>query len=188
MFQFDRVVCISLKRRPNRWEQFFGQIPSDWPFKEVERYDAIDGNLCPSPSWWSSGGGAWGCYKSHYNILEQCINDGVESCLFLEDDAVFGEAFSKEAGIFLEEVPDDWGMVYLGGQHLHTSSHPPVRVSENVYVPYNVNRTHAFALRGKAAMRRVYDFLNESRAWKYREHIDHHLGRCLLYTSPSPRD
>ncbi len=45
---------------------------------------------------------------------------------------------------YVRELPEDWGLAYLGGQHLYAAKHPPKKISDRVYDPYNVNRTHAF--------------------------------------------
>ena len=177
MFQFERVVCVSLERRPDRWEKFRERIPQDWPFKEVERFKAIDGKRAPAPEWFKGGNGAWGCYKSHLNILEDCLQNGIHSCLLMEDDAVFCEDFSAQVEEFLNKLPDDWEMIYLGGQHLHALKRPPIQVNPHVYIPFDVNRTHAFAIRGQSMMRRLYKHLNAFKDWIENHHIDHHLGQ-----------
>jgi hypothetical protein len=99
----------------------------------------------------------------------------MESILLLEDDAKFCEGFTEKAQAFFAALPDDWGMLYLGGQHLLVNHHPPKRINDLVFQPYNVNRTHAFALRG-AMLAKVYKHLNRI-DWQKGHHIDHHLGR-----------
>jgi len=170
---FDRIVCISLKRRPDRRESFLKRIPADWPWVPIEIVDAVDGKLCKHPAWWKQGGGAWGCYKSHMNIIEHALCNGLESVLIFEDDATFIEDFSVKAAEYLCRLPEDWGQAYLGGQHLKR----PQQVCEGVMRAININRTHAYALRGKDAMTSVYRWLNETRGWRDRHHIDHHYGR-----------
>lgn len=171
--KFDRTVCVNLDRRQDRWQEFLNAFPNE--LGSVERYQAIDGKQVPHPTWWQAGGGAWGCYRSHLRILEECLNNNIESCLFLEDDATFPADFGAKFDQFTSELPDDWGMIYLGGQHLFAKEHPPVKVTERVYRPYNVNRTHAFAIRGKM-MRTVYQHLTRA-DWHAAQHVDHHLGR-----------
>lgn len=172
---FDAVYCINLDRRPDRWERFQSQMPADWPFRPIQRVAAMDGRRVPPPAWWSQGGGAWGCYRSHVQIIEQALNTGLRSLLILEDDALFDPQFTEKAVRFVQELPPDWGMVYLGGQHLFVDQHPPLRISPLVYRPYNVNRTHAYALRGPM-IQRVYHHLMQQN-WEPKDHIDHHLGR-----------
>lgn len=169
---FGRVVCISLERRPDRYRAFCDRVPSDWPFGEIEMVTAVDGKKCPHPQWWRQGGGAWGCYQSHLRIIEQALNDGVKSLLIFEDDATFVDGFVEKAREFLDRLPGDWGQAYLGGQHLRR----PQAVCPGVVRAANINRTHAYAIRGDA-MRHIYKWLHATDQWQNRCHIDHHYGR-----------
>lgn len=176
---FDRVYCVTLARRPDRWDQFLKGLPADWPFPQPIRFNAIDGSLCkppPPPAWGNQGAGAWGCWRSHLSILETCINEGVESVLLLEDDALFVEDFTPLVKSFLSELPP-WDVVYLGGQHLFVKQHPPVQVSSHVWQPHNVNRTHAWAIH-RRGMLKVYHHLLQRPVFKA-HHIDHHMGRLV---------
>ena len=194
---FQEVYCVNLDRRKDRWRDFQERLgrapgagwggqdpipweadPDLWPFKTPVRYSAIDGKKVPPPPWWNQGGGAWGCFRSHLRILEDALNRGVESVLFLEDDATLLPDFRTKVETFFRHLPEDWGMVYLGGQHLLIDRHPPRKVTEEVYVPYNVNRTHAFGLRGEM-MRVVYKHISRV-DWANGHHIDHHLGRLHM--------
>jgi hypothetical protein len=171
--KFDRVCVVSLKRRPERLEAFLSRVPVDFRLGEIEVFPAVDGKLAPHPAWWKQGGGAWGCYRSHLSIIEQCLNEGVESVLIFEDDATFCDGFSDKADGFFRAAPPDWGQAYLGGQHLKRAE----RIAAGVVQAKNINRTHAYALRGAAAMREVYQWLNACDHWVDRNHIDHHYGR-----------
>lgn len=172
---FERVYCLNLDRRPDRWRRFVEGLPAEWPFELPERVPAIDGRRVKHPDYWSAGGGAWGCYRSHLRLIEQCLNEGVRSVLLLEDDALFPPDFTARVTAWLRGVPANWQMLYLGGQHLFAKSHPPRRLGPDLYQPYNVNRTHAFALQGDM-LQIVYTHLLRH-DWHRRNHIDHHLGR-----------
>ncbi|MGE4136406.1 MAG: glycosyltransferase family 25 protein [Pirellulales bacterium] len=174
---FERAYVVTLARRPDRYQRFVDELPADWPFPQPEKFTAVDGQQVKPPRWWRQGDGAWGCYRSHVAILERCINDGVESVLLLEDDAVFGADFAARVAAFIEALPDDWQMIYLGGQLLQTQSHRPGRINDLVYRPYNVNRTHAYGVRGREFLVELYKHLHDWQDWKHGHHIDHHLGR-----------
>lgn len=176
---FDRVVVINLDRRADRLADFHQGL-TEWPFKKPERFPAVDGSKTGTPAWWTQGGGAWGCFKSHYNAIEQALCDGVESLLLLEDDAVLLPDFKQRVHTFIQALPDDWGGLYLGGQHLEQGANPPTKVNEHVVCCKNVNRTHAWALRG-SFMKAVYRHLSQFSEWadKPRSHIDHWLGQLV---------
>ena len=174
----ERCFVINLDKRTDRMDEWMGQIPNPWPFPQPERFSAIDGRRVPAPTHWRAGNGAWGCYRSHALILEKCLSEGIDSYVVFEDDAGFTQDFARRLSQYAEELPDDWGLAYLGGQHLQSVRYPPVKVSEHVYLPYNVNRTHAFMVRGRGNMVSLYRHLH-SRDWKSASHIDHHLGRLI---------
>ena len=175
MTYFERTVCVSLARRHDRWTSFINALPTDWPFGVPEKYVAIDGSRCLPPPWWKQGRGAWGCYRSHLNIIEQALNNNIESVLLLEDDAECVEHFGEQWDEFYKQLPEDWELLYLGGQHLRARAKPPRRLTAQVLVPHNVNRTHAWALKGKGLIK-AYRHLTATHDWKPRKHIDHRMG------------
>lgn len=172
MRNFDRVVCISLARRQDRREAFLSRVPGDFPFGEIEIFDAIDGKVCNHPKWWRQGGGAWGCYRSHLAIIEQSLMAGHESVLIFEDDATFCEGFAGKAIEYFEQLPETWEQAYVGGQHLRR----PKEFGHGYVRCLNVNRTHGYALQ-KQGLIKMYSWLNQTEGWHPRNHIDHHMGR-----------
>ncbi len=174
---FQSVYVINLQRRVDRWQQFLDELPIDWPFAQPIRVLASDWRRVPAPAWWTSGEGAWGCYRSHLRIIEDALNRRLESVLILEDDAVFATGFRRNANRFISALPDDWAWIYLGGQHIQRFQRMPRRVNDEVYKPHNVNRTHAYAVRGTEMLTRVYHHLLDRDAWQPKDHIDHHYGR-----------
>ena len=49
-------------------------------------------------------------------------------------------------------------------------------IVENVYRPFNANRTHAYAVRGTEMLNVLNKHLH-ARDWFEKHHIDHHYGR-----------
>ena len=108
-------------------------------------------------------------------ILEECLNAGTESVLIFEDDALFPDDFTSQWKLLKPHVPDDWGMLYLGGQHLMRAQRQPKMINDHIVQPYNVNRTHAYAV-NQRLMETLYRHLNAITTWRNRHHIDHHYG------------
>jgi hypothetical protein len=142
--QIDRVVLINLKRRPDRLEGFLEHFPEPWPFPVPQVFEAVDGwgQFLPPP-WRGSGAGAHGCWLSHLTVLRQAMEDQVEELLVLEDDARFVPHFAKRFREFERELPLDWRLVMLGGQH----DGMPTPVAPLVLRCSDTRRTHAYVVR-----------------------------------------
>ncbi len=118
------VFVISLARRRQRLLDFIarwralntGIVPYIWPATDHHN-------------------GAYGCYDSHRRLWEA---GGEGPILILEDDAIFHEDFTLTL-----DAPDDWEILWLGGQH-HTL---PIPVDDYWARPTVMYRTHAYVVR-----------------------------------------
>lgn len=142
---FERIVIIKHPFEKERQERLkdhlrqIGIVDED----HVVWSRAICGDYTPPPAWWGACNSAWGCLMSHLRVAQDAVHDQVSSYCVLEDDVVFHPQAPAILEHFMREVPPDWGQIYLGGQHLHRE---PEAVSPFVFKPFNVNKTHAFAL------------------------------------------
>lgn len=167
----DAVFVISLARRPDRLDAFYGGLPPGWQLPVPRVFAAVDGLTEARPAWWKSTPGAWGCYRSHLALVESCLANDIGRVLVLEDDATFVPDFAARVDSL--DVPEDCQQLYLGGQHLST----PERGPPGLVVGRNVNRTHAYALFGRDTLELVRDHLQPDPAlWTTRHHVDHHYG------------
>ena len=165
---FERVVCISLARRGDRRARLDKLAKKNWPFKPIEYFTAVDGGSgrVPMGAGFISGSGAWGCRQSWTRVLEEAIRDNVDSILVLEDDAVWRPDIKETCTDLFTNVPDDWQVVFLGGQNMRS----PRDVKGGVGRIINCQRTHAIGIRGEG-IRFVYKTIANSD-----RHIDHILG------------
>lgn len=178
---FERRLCISLDGADQRWAAIRDQVESsEWPFGEIERFRAIDGGIVPAPRWFAprNPNAVWGCLMSHVRAWEAALNEGVESLLVLEDDAVLCRGFRRRAVEFVTSVPDDWKVLWLGGELM-----PGTRsrhVHGPVYQPEAVWRTHAYVLRRPAIEQLYLHVLDAGRDYGLPNdgsfHLDHQLA------------
>jgi hypothetical protein len=173
-YYFDQVWIINLKRREDRLARFWEGInKSQWPFRRPQVFSAIEGDKVGVPKFWQTGGGSYGCMRSHMSLLERAIQDDIESILVLEDDAVFMNTFGKDVADFLAKVPTDWQCLMLGGQHVNSKPFPVAPGTVRAGAGGGIQRTHCYALRGREIMQALY------RTWANAAvHCDWVMGPC----------
>ncbi len=126
---FDKIVCVNLKHRKDRWEHFIEEkkFLESHGFKNFERFEAVNGKECgllpgkpPYPTWSVISLGNLGNVISQRKIIIEAQKDNLDSVLILEDDV----EFDKNADInkFLQNVPENWDMIYFGGNHMQSLS------------------------------------------------------------------
>lgn len=73
---FDRIVCINMKHRKDRYDgvnRVFAQIGIKNKVQFLHAEKALQG-------------GMYGCFKSHINVIQDAYNSGISRLLVFEDD------------------------------------------------------------------------------------------------------
>jgi GR25 family glycosyltransferase involved in LPS biosynthesis len=104
---FDKVVVINLDRRTDRMETLDAQLKELGI--EYERFSAVDAQALGIEP-------IQACRQSHLKVLEESTG----RTLILEDDAIFMEDFNNRFAQFIELLPDDWDIFYLGAVLLNS--------------------------------------------------------------------
>jgi len=177
---FSDVQVVHLEKFPQRWLRFEERAKAVG-VSGYKKFKAVLGDAANPPIWWRAGNGAWGCMMSHLHIVQNYLTRGDDGHLLVfEDDALFSEDFAQRLPEIMEEVGDDWDMLYFGGQHLHTHRHRPWKCKDNKNVinAYNVNRTHAFAVNKRFAVKYQQHIIHAPDYIDYNwvAHVDHQLG------------
>ena len=142
---FDKIYCLNLDKRTDRWEHASAQFIK-YNIK-VERVSAIEGNpdnLVCNSSFLEKYPGAVGCSLSHYKILKEAKELGLSNILVLEDDILFREDWEKIYTDNYKDIPEDWDMLYLSTNSIYkviTS-----KVSERIFKAHNCLTTHSYAI------------------------------------------
>jgi glycosyl transferase family 25 len=142
MSLFPLKVCINLDRRPERWQRMERAF-ADQSIGPVHRFSAVDGNNIALPHDWIHTAGAYGCLRSHVEVVREARDAGASSVLIFEDDVVFDPEFKEKFATFIHELPNDWDMLFLGALH----KDEPSKVSEHIVRISKANSTFAYAIR-----------------------------------------
>lgn len=139
---FPVKACINLDRRPERWQRMQRAFAANG-IVSVQRFSAIDGNAVVLPHGWIHTPGAYGCLRSHVQVVSDARDSGEPSVLIFEDDALFDPQFKEKFVTFIQELPADWDMLFFGALH----KDQPVKVSEHIGRITKANSTFAYAIR-----------------------------------------
>jgi glycosyl transferase family 25 len=137
---FDRVVCINLPHRTDRKINFLSQSKK-YDLGKFEFFNAINGNSLNNPYRISNGN--FGLILSNIEILKRAKEDNLKNILIIEDDCVFNDNI-KNIDSYLQLVPDDWNMIYLGGNHntWWNGTSEPVVINDKIIKLHYTFTTH----------------------------------------------
>jgi GR25 family glycosyltransferase involved in LPS biosynthesis len=137
---FDKIYCINLDERSDRWEQSLKEFEKAG-IENVERFSAIKHDL-----------GAIGCRESHLNIIKKAKNEGFKNILIFEDDVLLIEKNITQISKTLDDLKNtDWHLFYLGAT-VDPEISFMVKETDNLLQTNFAYTTHAYAINNS-----VYD-------------------------------
>ena len=139
---FDKIICLNLDNRKDRWSECVTLFNKH--NMVVERFPAIYGwdlNL-PIENKADNYHGTMGCGLSHLFAIKYAKQLNLKNVLVLEDDVDFIENLDSSFQDVLRELPQNWDMLYLGGNHRHT----PIKYSNHLYKITGTVAVHAIGV------------------------------------------
>ena len=138
---FDKAVCINLDHRTDKWMECKDEFRKHSLY--VDRWSAIDGNDEKYKGPLKKG--VIGCALSHLAIIEVADLIKWASILIFEDDVAFDDQLNDKFNEWIKEVPEDWDMLYFGGNHNVKAI--TNKISDHVFRATDTQTTHAYAVR-----------------------------------------
>ena len=148
----NNTNVITLAKRTERAAGFAARFYSA-TLKRASISLGFDGSRLPIPAGWNTTPGAFGACLAHVYAWGRALSDSNYNddtpFMFFEDDAVFCEGFLNRLAIAATLVPNDYDILYLGGEYL--MGHPGPRViatnaGVSVARVLNVNRLHGYII------------------------------------------
>lgn len=152
---FDGVFCLNLDEREDRWKL----CQEEFAKHNINaiRYPAIKGSKLGLP--WSNNvdengyvhpphleganAGAIGGNLSFMSMINTAKILGWKNFFVFEDDVAFHDNFNAMWEEIYPQIPKDWDLIYLGGNHF---AHMPAELTENVYRVFYTVCLHAVAI------------------------------------------
>lgn len=153
---FDRIYCINLDSRPDRWEAMQQQFAQQG-IKNVIRVSGIEVaenkfvsfNLSQRFSLIKAGDAT----RKTFFLPQQ------KNALILEDDCVFKN--TTHLHYAMNELPPDWDILYLGANILGSDITPfkkPIRFSSHLFRLTDAWQTHAMVYNSKLLEKIINSF------------------------------
>lgn len=152
---FQHIFCINLPRRKDRRAEAEAEFALH--NINVEFIDGVDGMDLPMTAMQSVDGSAvsrgdLGCTLSHLKVAQIAKERGLKNCFVFEDDAQLAPDFNKYMDEYIKQLPINWDMLYLGGNHDGGFS----MIMPNLAKINHTYTTHAYAM-----LETVYDAVIE---------------------------
>ncbi len=146
---FDKTFCINLERRNDRWNECLNEF-NKYDLKDIDRFNAIDGKDLPQVTSGFVTPSRLALVLTNMKILEEAIEKNYNSILILEDDVEFNDQVLMMDS-FYEVLPQDWDMLYFGGNHnTHMNVKPPIIINDKVCKLHKTYSTHCVGISRKA--------------------------------------
>lgn len=147
------IISMSTPHDKIQYLQKYG-INAEW-------FPAVNGNKLEkdvmgeyiSPFYQNFGPkGAIGCAISHMKVWEKAVKNKNKYTAIFEDDVVFYPEFEKYIKKCLDNLPDDFDILYLGASHAYTNYK---HVNDYIKIPKTAYCTHAYIISDKGAKKLV---------------------------------
>ena len=110
---FDKIFCMNLDRRPDRWEECLENFKKLGIEDKITRLRAID--YSDQPNIPDEHKGKFGCTHTHLELALHAKTTGLKNYLVLEDDFHLHspvEVIKDTLEKCIEELPEDWDIFY----------------------------------------------------------------------------
>lgn len=155
--RFDKVYLINLDRRPDRLENFQQEVEK-YDLGDYEKISAVDGQSLDISKYNTNlNPGEIGVILSNLQIINNAKSNNYKKILIIEDDCYFTEEVKNIEEYFML-LPDDWEMLYMGGNHnTHMGIPPPIKVNQKIQKLHSSFSAHLVGIKSD-----MYDFIEKS--------------------------
>jgi GR25 family glycosyltransferase involved in LPS biosynthesis len=151
---FEKIVYINLRKRKDRKRECEEELQKHGII--AERFNALqcrpyDAKMTKNEQ---------GCLLSHRSVIQQAKDAGLSNVLILEDDFHIVPApntLEWEFYEFYKDVPSDWQMLYLGGNHF--TCHPTKKLMTVKIRPHVLKCNFTLTTGAYAVSQSAYDII-----------------------------
>jgi GR25 family glycosyltransferase involved in LPS biosynthesis len=155
----ENIFVFNLKKREDRLLHIIKQLEKIG-CEKYEIVESIDGNNIDNPS--PIKNGAYGLVMTYVKLYEEIKNKNLQEIILIEDDCVFSENFCDEIESFYKNIPNDWSVLYFGGNHnTHVGVEKPKKINDFVNKVHNTFSAHCVVIKFEI-FKKIIESLNEN--------------------------
>lgn len=110
----SNIYVLNLKKRTDRKEHIINEL-AKINCDSYTLFESVDGQTINNPT--NLRTGMFGLLMSYIKLFEDWSNKNADNILIIEDDCIFLDNFNTELEKYINNVPNDWEMLYFGGNH-----------------------------------------------------------------------
>lgn len=138
------IYVINLKERLDRKTHIETEL------KKIECddytiFEGVDGSKIINPSRIKNG--AYGLLMTYKNIYDDWKLKLESPILIIEDDCKFIDDFSVHLNSYINNVPDDWDMLYFGANHNYHMGQKTVKINDYCVKTNNSYSAHCVLMK-----------------------------------------
>ena len=136
------IYVINLKEREDRRLHILNELKKI-DCKNFIIFDAVNGNSINNPSRIKNG--AYGLVQTYLNIYENWNKN--ENIMLIEDDCIFVPDFKKKLEEYVNNLPENWEILYFGGNHNYHMGNKTEKINDFCIKLNNTYTTHCIMMR-----------------------------------------
>lgn len=140
----NSIYVINLKEREDRRIHIISELLKI-NCKNYNLFEGINGNLIPNNS--KIKNGAYGLVQTYLKIYEDWKKTENENIIVIEDDCVFVPKFNERLESYMENVPEDWEILYFGGNHNYHMGAKTDQINEHCIKLNNTYSAHCVVIK-----------------------------------------
>ena len=154
---FDKIYCINLDSRQDRWEQVQQEFDKVGIRNKVQRISAVTKEDAIKKSQYKLKRdipGQYACCLSHYKCLQDAMNNDLDSYLIFEDDMILSNSF--DSNFDLNNFDLNWQLFLFGYVEWHTEN--KVNINDKICKIDKFGCTHSVGVKKDAFEILAYNF------------------------------
>jgi len=153
------IFILNLKKREDRLQHITKQLKKIG-CQNYKIIESVDGQYLNNLS--TIKNGAYGLVMTYFKLYEEIKDKNLQEIILIEDDCVFSDDFCNEIELFYHNVPNDWSILYFGGNHnTHAGSEKPIKINNFVSKVHNTFSAHCVVIKFEV-FKKIINFLNEN--------------------------